>query len=195
VGQRRSAQVSAAMAAAIVCTRSRGCAAFGSQLGSRRPARKVRARQPTDVIDGHCSAWSSPPTRCTPRTPTADTCTGAGRTTWLTVKGNRPTLARELAGLPWNDVKVAFTSRERRSRSGPDPGDQGRSPAQAVVLPARPPGHPSAATTSGARQQGSDRDRLRGHQPRLRPGHTSPARPDHPRALRRSRTGFTTSVA
>lgn len=27
----------------------------------------------------------------------------------LTVKGNRPTLARELASLPWNDVKVAST--------------------------------------------------------------------------------------
>jgi hypothetical protein len=50
-----------------------------------------------------------------------------GRTTWLIAEQDRPTLVREIAALPWNDVKVAFTARERRSRSGPDPHDQGRS--------------------------------------------------------------------
>jgi hypothetical protein len=56
---------------------------------------------------------SSPPMPCTPSTPTPNTCTSAARVYLLIVKRNQPGLHARLAALPWRDVPVAYTRRER----------------------------------------------------------------------------------
>jgi predicted transposase YbfD/YdcC len=101
----------------------------------------------------------------------------------LIVKANRPTLARELASLPWQDVKAAFTCTNTGHGRIETRSIKVVRPPRQLSFPHAPAGHRPAPVAPNPGRQDRDRDRLRSHRPRLQPGNPSPARPDHPRAL------------
>jgi hypothetical protein len=100
----------------------------------------------------------------------------------FTVKANQPTLLDRCAHLPWHNVPVLDRTRDRAH------GRVELRTLKAVTcrvhLPTRRAGHPGHAQDPPPSEPAmADRNRLRDHQPRLRPGQPCPARRPHPRAL------------
>ena len=102
----------------------------------------------------------------------------------LTVKGNQPTLRKQLAGLPWANVPITHTQHDRshgrvEKRTLKVVTDHRRDP-----VPARRaghPGHPQGPQTQ--HPQVAHRNRLRRHRPDRRPGPPRPTRDLAPRTL------------
>jgi predicted transposase YbfD/YdcC len=102
----------------------------------------------------------------------------------VTVKGNQPSLLRQLRSLPWKDVPAGHVQDSRGHGRTRETDRQGGHGGRRAGVPARRPGHPDHPPHPPPRQpQVANRDKLRDHQPARGPGPPRPARHTDPRPL------------
>jgi hypothetical protein len=100
----------------------------------------------------------------------------------FTVKANQPTLLDRCTSLPRHHVPVLDRTRDRaHGRIELHPQGRHRPPLRPPTRRTGPPGHPHHPRAWHPAV--ADRDRLRDHQPHLRPGQPRPARRPPPRTL------------